>query len=34
LKFIEDNWLSGQRLQPGGSFDTIAGSIQNMLTGD
>jgi phospholipase C len=34
LKFIEDNWLSGQRIQPGGSFDTIAGSIQNMLTGD
>ena len=33
LKFVEDNWLGGQRIQPGGSFDTIAGSIQNMLTG-
>ena len=33
LKFVEDNWLSGQRIQPGGSFDTIAGSIQNMLSG-
>jgi hypothetical protein len=33
LKFVEDNWLGGQRIQPGGSFDTIAGTIQNMLTG-
>jgi phospholipase C len=33
LKFVEDNWLAGQRIQNGGSFDTIAGSIQNMLTG-
>ncbi len=32
-RFIEDNWLGGTRIQPGGSFDTIAGSIQNMLTG-
>lgn len=32
LKFIEDNWLAGQRVQPGGSFDTIAGTIQNMLS--
>jgi phospholipase C len=31
LKFIEDNWLAGQRVQTGGSFDTIAGSINNML---
>jgi phospholipase C len=31
LKFIEDNWLAGQRIQPGGSFDTIAGTIQNMM---
>ena len=30
LRFIEDNWLGGERIQPGGSFDTIAGSIQNM----
>jgi phospholipase C len=33
LRFVEDNWLAGQRVQPGGSFDTIAGTIQNMLTG-
>ncbi len=31
LRFIEDNWLSGQRVQPGGSFDTIANSITGML---
>ena len=31
LKFVEDNWLEGQRIQPGGSFDTIAGTIENML---
>jgi phospholipase C len=31
LRFVEDNGLSGQRLQPGGSFDTIAGSIQSMM---
>ena len=31
LKFIEDNWLSGERVQPGGSFDTIAGPIENMF---
>ena len=33
LRFVEDNWLGGQRIQPGGSFDTIANSIQNMFTG-
>ncbi len=32
LKFVEDNWLAGQRIQPGGSFDTIAGSINGMFT--
>ncbi len=32
LKFVEDNWLGGQRIQTGGSFDTIAGSIQNMFS--
>ncbi len=32
LRFIEDNWLEGERIQTGGSFDTIAGTIQNMLT--
>ena len=31
LRFIEDNWLGGARIQPGGSFDTIAGSIENMF---
>ena len=31
LKFIEDNWLAGQRVQPNGSFDTIAGSINTMF---
>ena len=32
LKFVEDNWLAGERIQTGGSFDTIAGSIENMLS--
>jgi phospholipase C len=31
LRFIEDNWLAGQRIQPDGSFDTIAGPIDNMF---
>ncbi len=31
LRFIEDNWLSAARIQPGGSFDSIAGSINNMF---
>ncbi|APR36746.1 phospholipase C [Paraburkholderia sp. SOS3] len=30
VKFIEDNWLGGQRLG-GGSFDATAGDIRNML---
>jgi phospholipase C len=30
VKFIEDNWLDGQRLG-GGSFDAIAGSIGDMF---
>jgi phospholipase C len=34
LRFIEDNWLSGERIQPGGSFDTIAGSINKMFDFD
>jgi phospholipase C len=34
LRFIEDNWLSGQRIQPGGSFDTIAGPLDNMFDFD
>jgi phospholipase C len=32
LRFIEDNWLSGQRIQLGGSFDTIAGLLNNMFS--
>jgi phospholipase C len=32
LKFVEDNWLGGQRIQTGGSFDTIAGTLENMLS--
>ncbi len=31
IRFIEDNWLNGERLQPGASFDTIAGSMENMF---
>jgi len=34
LRFIEDNWLAGQRIQPEGSFDTIAGSLSNMFDFD
>jgi hypothetical protein len=34
LRFIEDNWLSGERIQPGGSFDTIAGPLNNMFDFD
>jgi phospholipase C len=32
IRFIEDNWLGGERVQAGGSFDTIAGSIESMFT--
>ncbi len=31
LRFVEDNWLAGERVQTGGSFDTIAGPIDNMF---
>jgi hypothetical protein len=34
LRFIEDNWLKGERIQPGGSFDTIAGPVNNMFDFD
>ena len=34
LRFIEDNWLAGQRIQPGGSFDTIAGPLNNLFNFD
>jgi len=33
IRFIEDNWLHGQRLG-GGSFDSIAGSSANMFDFD
>jgi phospholipase C len=32
VKFIEDNWLGGTRIP--GSFDAVAGTLQNMLAGD
>jgi phospholipase C len=31
IRFIEDNFLEGKRIQPGGSFDTIANSIEPMF---
>ncbi|MFZ0796052.1 MAG: alkaline phosphatase family protein, partial [Candidatus Korobacteraceae bacterium] len=31
IRFIEDNWLSGQRIG-NGSFDTIANSIASMIS--
>jgi phospholipase C len=34
LRFIEDNWLFGERIQPNGSFDTIAGPLNNMFDFD
>jgi hypothetical protein len=33
-RFIEDNWVGGERVQPGGSFDTIAGTLANMFDFD
>jgi phospholipase C len=33
IRFVEDNWLNGQRIG-GGSFDSIANSIDNMLDFD
>ena len=30
LRFVEDNWLDGQRLG-GGSFDAVAGSLDRMF---
>jgi phospholipase C len=32
LRFVEDNWLGSERVQPGGSFDTLAGPLSNMFT--
>jgi phospholipase C len=34
LRFVEDNWLHGERIQPGGSFDTIAGTLDHMFDFD
>ncbi len=34
LRFVEDNWLFGERIQLGGSFDTIAGPLDNMFDFD
>ena len=34
LRFVEDNWLDGQRIQPSGSFDTIAGPLNHMFDFD
>ena len=34
LRFVEDHWLNGERIQPGGSFDTIAGPIDDMFDFD
>jgi phospholipase C len=34
LRFIEDNWLHGERIQHGGSFDTIAGPLNNLFDFD
>jgi len=34
LRFIEDNWLDGERIQPNGSFDTIAGRLDHMFDFD
>ena len=31
LRFIEDNFLGGKRIQPGGSFDSIANSIEPLF---
>jgi phospholipase C len=31
IRFIEDNWLNGKRIQQGGSFDSIANSIESMF---
>ena len=31
IRFIEDNWLNGERVQPGGSFDTIAGDLTHVF---
>jgi len=32
IRFVEDNWLGGERIQAGGSYDSIAGSMEGMFT--
>jgi phospholipase C len=32
IRFIEDNWLDGERIQTGGSYDTIAGDVSHLFT--
>jgi phospholipase C len=34
LRFVEDNWLHGERIQPGGTFDNIAGTLDHMFDFD
>jgi phospholipase C len=34
LRFVEDNWLHGERIQASGSFDTIAGPLDHMFDFD
>lgn len=31
IRFIEDNWLHGERVQQGGSFDTVAGDVDHLF---
>ena len=31
IRFIEDNFLNGKRIQPNGSFDSVANSIESMF---
>jgi len=33
VRYIEDNWLGGERIQPGGSFDSIAGDLTHLFSG-
>jgi phospholipase C len=32
IRFIEDNWLGGERIHPGGSYDSIAGDITHLFS--
>ncbi|MGA7339829.1 MAG: alkaline phosphatase family protein [Terracidiphilus sp.] len=33
IRFVEDTWLNGERIQPGGSFDSIAGDVSHLFHG-